>query len=168
MSLPNYPWQRERHWHAGTNEAYGVLEQRRVHPLLGWRLKDATAAWENVIDPDICDWLGDHKVANAIVLPGSAYIEIALAAAREYFGGYQQEMEELEILSPMVFDGEHARCLRFELSVRDGGFQILSRQRLSTDDWNLNAVGQLLGAPVVGEELVVFLSWVKSRRMPSP
>ena len=151
MSLPNYPWQRERHWHAGTNEAYGVLEQRRVHPLLGWRLKDVTAAWENVIDPDICDWLGDHKVANAIVLPGSAYIEIALAAAREYFGGYQQEMEELEILSPMVFDGEHARCLRFELSVRDGGFQILSRQRLSTDDWNLNAVGQLLGAPVVSE-----------------
>lgn len=148
IQLPNYPWQRERHWAARTHEDYGLLEKRRVHPLLGWRLKDAAAAWENVIDTEVCDWLGDHVVANLVVLPGSAYLEMALAAAREHFGGYQQEVEELDILSPILFDGEYAKSIRFELSVRDGGFQILSRQRLSGDDWTLNAVGRLLGVPV--------------------
>ena len=147
IRLPNYPWQRERHWHPRTSEAYGLLDNSRVHPLLGWRLKDTTAAWENVLDTDICPWLADHKVASAIVLPGSAYVEMALAAAREHFGGNIQEVEELDILAPIVFDGEHARSLRFEISTRDGGFQIRSRQRLSGDEWTLNAVGRLLGAP---------------------
>lgn len=149
--LPNYPWQRERHWHSRTSEATGLFDRLRVHPLLGWHLKDALASWENVLDPDICPWLADHKVAGAIVFPGSAYLEMALAAAHEHFGGFTQEVEELDILAPIVFDGEHARCLRFELNLRDMGFHILSRQRLSDDDWTLNAVGRLLGAPTVTE-----------------
>ena len=148
IKLPNYPWQRERHWHPRTSESDGLLDNRRVHPLLGWRLKDTAAAWENVLDTAVCPWLADHKVANAIVLPGSGYVEMALAAAREHFGGTVQEIEEIDILAPIVFDGDHARSLRFELSVRDGGFQIRSRQRLSEDEWTLNAVGRLLGAPV--------------------
>lgn len=151
VRLPNYPWQRERHWHPRTNEANGELDKRRVHPLLGWRLKDASAAWENILDLETCAWLADHKVANAIVLPGAAYVEMALAAAREHFGGDRQEIEELDILVPIVLDSEHARSLRFELSVRDGGFQIRSRQRLSDDEWMLNAVGRLLGHPATTE-----------------
>lgn len=147
VRLPNYPWQRERHWHPTTSESSGLLEKRRVHPLLGWRLNDAAAAWQNDIDPETCSWLGDHKVANAIVYPGSAYVEMALAAAREQFGGVCQEIEEIDILTPIVFDTEHARSLRFELQVRDGSFRILSRQRLSKDDWTLHAVGRLMGAP---------------------
>ncbi|MGB8410481.1 MAG: type I polyketide synthase, partial [Gallionella sp.] len=122
VRLPNYPWQRERHWQSRTSESYGLIERHRVHPLLGWRLKEAPAAWENVLDAAILPWLADHKVANGLVMPGAAYVEMALAAARERFGGTRQELEELDILAPIVFDGEHARSLRFELSLRDGRF----------------------------------------------
>ena len=149
IQLPNYPWQRERHWHPRTSEANGEFDKLRVHPLLGWRLNDAGVAWENTLDPETCTWLADHQVAGAMVFPGAAYVEMALAAAREHFGGNRQEIEELDILAPIVFDGEHARTLRFELNLRDGGFQIRSRQRLSKDDWMLNAVGRLLGRPAV-------------------
>jgi len=151
VRLPNYPWQRERHWHHRTQEGYGLIDRRRVHPLLGWRLKDATATWENVLDPAILPWLADHKVANGIVLPGAAYAEMALAAAREHFGGMHHEIEEMDILAPIVFDGEHARSLRFDLFVRDGSFQISSRQRLSEDGWTLNAVGRLPGVLAVAD-----------------
>lgn len=150
VRLPNYPWQRERHWHPRTSESYGLIDRRRVHPLLGWRLKDTAAAWENILDTATYPWLADHKVANGIVLPGAAFVEMALAAAREHFGGKRQELEELDILAPIVFDGEHGRSLRFELSVRDGSFHIRSRQRLSEDEWTLNAVGRLLGTPTIG------------------
>ncbi|MGA7181517.1 MAG: SDR family NAD(P)-dependent oxidoreductase [Thiobacillaceae bacterium] len=151
VRLPNYPWQRERHWHSRTSEDYRLIERRRVHPLLGWRLKEVAAAWENVLDLVTYPWLADHKVSGAVVLPGAAYVEMALAAAREHFGGTGYELEELDILAPIVLDGEHARSLRFELSMRDGSFQIRSRQRLSEDEWTLNAVGRLLGAPAVAE-----------------
>jgi acyl transferase domain-containing protein len=146
VRLPTYPWQRERHWHPRTSEAYALIGRSRVHPLLGWRLKEAAAAWENSLDPESFPWLADHKVGDSIVLPGAVFAELALAASRAHFGGKLHECEELNILAPVVFDGEHARSVRFELSVRDGSFQILSRQRLSDDEWTLNAAGRLLMA----------------------
>jgi len=71
---------------------------------------------------------------------------MALAAAREWLGGSHFIVEQLDIVSPMVFDGEHGRSLRLFLNPRDGGFQIKSRQRLSNDEWTLHAVGRLLEA----------------------
>lgn len=146
VDLPSYPWQRERHWLSGTSEGYRLVERSPVHPLLGWPLKEAPASWENILDPRSQTWLADHRVGGAIVLPGAAYIEMALAAAREFFGGSSHELEELDIVAPVVFDGEHARTIRLELNPREGGFQIRSRQRLSDDEWSLNASGRLLGA----------------------
>lgn len=78
-------------------------------------------------------------------LPGAAYAEMArLAAAREWLGGEALAFEEMDIVSPMVFDGERARLLRFELNERDGSFQIKSRQRLSQDAWTAHAAGRIL------------------------
>jgi len=68
-------------------KAYGLIGRTREHPLLGWRLKDAAAAWENSLDPESFPWLADHKVGDAIVLPGAAFAELALAASRAHFGG---------------------------------------------------------------------------------
>lgn len=148
VRLPNYPWQRQRHWLPTTSEGHGLIDRCRIHPLLGWRLTETEFAWENILDPATLCWLDDHKVGGAVVLPGSAYVEMALAAARECFGGESFEFEELDIVAPIVFDGEHGRSVRFEFSPRDGSFQIRSRQRLSDDEWTLNSRGRLLGAPV--------------------
>ena len=145
VDLPSYPWQREHHWLPVTSEGYRLIERKRIHPLLGWPLKEAVAGWENILDQRSQPWLADHCVGGAVVLPGAAYVEMALAAARLWFGGETQELEELDIVAPVVFDGEHGRSIRLDLNPRDGGFQIRSRQRLSDDEWALNASGRLLG-----------------------
>ena len=144
VRLPNYPWDRERHWHPRTSEGLMSFERRRVHPLLGWKIAEAEHVWENTVDPVVLPWLKDHKVGGAIVFPGSAYAEMALAAAREWLSSERLALEEMDIISPMVFDGDSARTLRFDLNDRDGSFQIKSRQRLSDDDWTLHAAGRLL------------------------
>ncbi len=148
VRLPTYPWQRERHWHTQTSAGYDLISRKRVHPLLGYRLKDGDASWENPLDPLVLPYLADHQVGGAVVLPGAAYVEMALAASREWFGHDRHEMEEMDIVAPVVFDGEHARVLRFDLTPADGGFQIRSRPRLSQDAWTLNAVGRLIGEPL--------------------
>lgn len=146
VRLPNYPWQRERYWYAKTSEGEGLLERRRSHPILGWRVNETDTIWENTVDTETLPWLADHQVAGAVVFPGSAYVEMALAAAKEWLGEEQFSFEELDIISPIVFDEDHARTLRFVLNQRDGGFQILSRQRLSADEFSLHAAGRILEA----------------------
>jgi acyl transferase domain-containing protein len=143
IRLPNYPWQRERHWQSRTSEGLHSIERRRVHPLLGWRLSETS--WENALDPVVLPWLADHRIGGAIVYPGAAYVEMALAAAREWRGGGEPFLiEQLDIVSPMVFDGRHGRLLRLELDPRDGGFRIKSRARLGHDEWTLHAGGRIL------------------------
>ncbi|WP_228125840.1 type I polyketide synthase [Alcaligenes faecalis] len=146
VDLPVYPWQRERHWYKSSTEGMHSIERRRVHDLLGWRLPDSDISWENVLDPVILPWLADHKVGGAMVYPGAAYLEMALAAAREWLGEALILVDELDILAPLVFDGEHARSLRFVLSPRDGSFHIKSRQRLSQDEWVVHASGRILAS----------------------
>ncbi len=149
VRLPNYPWQRERFWGQQTDEGYDLINRRPVHPLLGVRLKDAAAVWESVLDIQVLPYLADHQVGGAVVLPGAAYAEMALAASRAWYGCQCHEVEEMAIVAPVVMDSDHGRVLRFELDPTDGGFRILSRPRLGQDDWSLNATGRLLGEPQV-------------------
>lgn len=143
VSLPNYPWQKERHWHPETSEAQRLIYRRRVHPLLGWRLKDAKYSWENILDPSILPWIADHNVGGSIVFPGSAYVEMALAAAREWLGQENFVLEGVDILLPIVFERGHAQSIRLMLNARDGTFEIQSQPRLAKDQWSINAAGRI-------------------------
>ena len=142
VSLPTYPWRKERYWHPQTAERR--LEQRRAHPLLGWRLDVVETTWENILDPAIQQWLNDHKVGDAVVFPGACYVEMALAAARAWLGGEHLVVEFLDIAVPMVFDGDRAQCVRCHLDTRDGSFRIMSRPRLEAGEWTQHAAGRVL------------------------
>ena len=157
LQLPNYPWQRQRHWYARSSESYALMERQSVHPLLGYRLKESPAAWENHLDAGKLPWLADHKVGNVVILPGAAYLEMALAASREWFEQAPLAcVDHLEILSPIVFDGEHANTIRVSLNPVDGRLRIEGRRRLSQDTWTLHArcqvrAGQAASLPAVAQ-----------------
>jgi len=61
-----------------------------VHPLLGAHVRlheePQRHAWEAEIGTDALPWLGDHQIHNVAALPGAAYCEMALAAARTTLG----------------------------------------------------------------------------------
>jgi phthiocerol/phenolphthiocerol synthesis type-I polyketide synthase C len=79
--LPTSPWHHTHHW---INVLATTLSDG-AHPLLGIGVTDPTTGkrvWENRLSPDLL-WLGDHLIDEACVLPGAAYVEIALAAVME-------------------------------------------------------------------------------------
>ncbi|WP_163413690.1 polyketide synthase dehydratase domain-containing protein, partial [Escherichia coli] len=86
--------------------------------LLGYRLKDCAAAWENQIDPVKLPMLASHVVDGAVTFPGAGYAEMALAAARSYFGTVTCAVENLEIRTPVVFQPQQGRLFRFTLDPR--------------------------------------------------
>ncbi|MEZ5536432.1 MAG: SDR family NAD(P)-dependent oxidoreductase [Thiolinea sp.] len=145
VSLPNYPWQRERYWYPLTTDGYDLVNRRRVHPLLGYRLKDAEAGWENQLDTYVVPYLSDHVVDGAVVVPAAAYVEMALAASAQWYGTDSHVIEDCEIRAPVLLDEGHAKSVRFRLNPDDGSFTISSRERLSEDAWHVNVVGRITG-----------------------
>ncbi|KAJ8047722.1 Highly reducing polyketide synthase sdnO [Holothuria leucospilota] len=91
VSLPTYPWQRQE-CIAVTKAAKKLfMTPRLIHPLLGESLvvfseeadREERRTWKNYYDCLSLPWLPHHKIANVIVLPGAAYIEMMLAVAKE-------------------------------------------------------------------------------------
>ncbi|BFU45361.1 SDR family NAD(P)-dependent oxidoreductase [Krasilnikovia sp. MM14-A1004] len=74
--LPTMAWNRKRY------RADAPRADDR-HPLLGVHIElPDRHVWQATVDLDRLPWLADHRVNGRAVLPGSAMVEIALAATR--------------------------------------------------------------------------------------
>ena len=147
LQLPNYPWQRQRHWHPMTSEAHGTLERRKIHPLLGYSLPRETNTWENQVDVQSMPTFADHVVGDAAVFPGTGFVELALAAALAWLPGERAEIEDLEIRTPLLFANEHSVALRLRIEEQDGTVRIMGREYAGTAPWTLHAVARILREP---------------------
>jgi acyl transferase domain-containing protein/NADPH:quinone reductase-like Zn-dependent oxidoreductase/aryl carrier-like protein len=84
VQVPTYPWQRLEFWPEPVAEAAAP----GGHPLLGVHvtLGGGVHQWEGRIDLERNAYLLDHQVQGLIILPGTAYVELAAAAAAETIG----------------------------------------------------------------------------------
>ncbi|MDT5015151.1 MAG: polyketide synthase 5, partial [Mycobacterium sp.] len=80
-----------------------------VHPLLGShvRLQEEPErhVWQGEVGTDAQPWLGDHQIHNVAVLPGAAYCEMALAAARTVLGD-TAEVRDIRFERALMLDTE--------------------------------------------------------------
>ncbi|MGT0191963.1 SDR family NAD(P)-dependent oxidoreductase [Burkholderia pyrrocinia] len=143
-ALPSYPWQRDRYWLTPTVEGYGLVNRRREHPLLGYRLHEHAFAWENQLDPAKLPMLADHVVDGGVAFPGAGYVEMALAAARTFFDTPDAALENVEIRTPVVFQPQQAKLFRLVIEPRTATFTIETRDRMSEGVWTLNVTGRML------------------------
>ncbi len=99
ISLPTYPFQRERHW-------VEQGKQRRAvsgHSLLGVRHEGARGevSYETEVLPLDPVWLNDHRVFGRIVAPGALYGAMAVTASSAEGGGLV--LEDMQLHNPLVF-----------------------------------------------------------------
>ena len=146
IALPAYPWQREHFWQVPTTEAYSLIDRRREHPLLGYRLHEHALAWENQLDPLELPMLADHVVDGGVAFAGAGYVEMALAAAQCHFGATRCAVENLEIRVPVVFEPSQAKSFRLIVDTRTATFTIDTRDRLRDEAWTINVTGRLLAS----------------------
>ncbi|MGK5534043.1 beta-ketoacyl synthase N-terminal-like domain-containing protein, partial [Streptomyces sp. URMC 129] len=147
VDLPAYPWQRERHWN-GAPEWWleGSAEHRPAgptHPLLGPRLATAGPLWQQEVEPGPLAWLADHRVGAATVLPGAAYVDMALAAGHEVFEG-AAEVTGLAVTRALTlpFDDPAAR-VRLQTAVAEDGALSISSHRGGNGTWTEHARGRV-------------------------
>ena len=132
VPLPAYPWQRERYWFSENEGDVGGSLSQRKHPLLGKRLATTDGTWKNRLDPALLSWLTDHVVQDSMVLPGTAYIEMAVSAVLSTHACNGVEIEGFEIRRPVLIAAGTMPLVEVGLSSEDGAFRLRSGDTSAT------------------------------------
>ena len=100
ISLPGYPFQRERYW----IDAPKRRRQSDGHPLLGDRHESARGeiTFETEVFPSDPEWLNDHRVFGRVIAPGALYGAMT-ASASTAEGSGSVVVEDFQLHSPLVF-----------------------------------------------------------------
>jgi acyl transferase domain-containing protein len=150
LSLPTYPFQRERHWIENSHSAPESPGLQTGHPLLGRsvlspRLTDvvhevALGAWTPA-------YLNDHRVFGAPVFPATGYFEAVRAALAQLSEG-EYRIEEMAIEDALVLPETGTRTVQLILSPIAGETDAYAFEFHSLDDshqgrphWRLHAAG---------------------------
>ena len=149
VSLPSYPFQRERFWVEAPRRKRAATD----HPLLGSRHESprGEVLYETLMFPTDPAWLGDHRVFGRVIMPGAMFGAMAASvSSREV--GQTVEVEDLQLHNPMVFaeddgdeeGGEAGRRVQLVFEDSDVGsgkrLEIYSRGE-DDDEWTLHAEG---------------------------
>ncbi|HET9209476.1 MAG TPA: type I polyketide synthase, partial [Thermoanaerobaculia bacterium] len=129
VTLPSYPWQRERCWLSlePPRAAGSPPPQRRegdgLHPFSGRRLELATGgqALETHVDLSRFPWLDDHRVQGETILPGTAYLELILAAAAAAGVAEPWWLTDIGFERPLILPGGGTVPVQTLLEPRPGG-----------------------------------------------
>ncbi|MET9359213.1 SDR family NAD(P)-dependent oxidoreductase [Streptomyces sp. NPDC006617] len=159
VELPTYPFQRHRHWLEGTAspgaDAGGLGMTAEGHPLIGaalWLADEDKLILSGRISASAHPWLSDHAVAGTVLLPGTAFVDLAVRAG-DHTG--LDQLDELTLHTPLVLTPSGGVQLQVVVEAADGdGSRALSvhgRPEPESDDaphhpWTLHATGVLTQA----------------------
>ncbi len=155
--LPTYPFQRERYWiDAGTGNQYAKRPShpsKSHHPLLGQPLPLAETKelrFQSEISPNSPRWLKEHQVFETILLPGTGYMEMALAAGAIALGTDILTLKDVVLEQALIVPTDGSKTVQVVLTpngTNNYRFEIYSLA-LDTDEsresWTFHASGQIL------------------------
>jgi mycoketide-CoA synthase len=167
VSLPPYPWQRERHWAAAESVKNTRLPTDGAE--IAWPGRVLRSAFfdgvvvECEISPNEPRFLNDHRILGRALVPATAMIDLALTAARRFLidenaapnhsalstAGRHLLLENLAIDQALVVPDKEQQLLQlgFKAGSQDSGsFQLFSRPVKEAETkrpWTMHASGSV-------------------------
>ncbi|MER6993179.1 amino acid adenylation domain-containing protein [Saccharopolyspora hirsuta] len=138
VSLPPYPWRRDRYW--VEPEAVAQVRLGRLdHPLLGRRMPTTEPSWEATLDVEQAPYLRDHRIQGDVVFPAAGYLEMAAQAVRAVTGGTSVALADVELRKALFLPEDEARKVQLSCTA-DAEFAIAT---VSDDRRSVHATGVL-------------------------
>ncbi len=152
IALPTYPFQRQRYWVESTHTNKPQVRTRpktttnqASHPLVGQRLALPGAQeirFQSQIGPNTPAWLKDHQIFQLTVLPGTAYLDMALSVGTIIAKSRQLELDDVIYQKALTLSTEQqeatVQLVLFPETTEKYAFRIFSQ--LTNDDGTLNPV----------------------------
>jgi acyl transferase domain-containing protein/acyl-CoA synthetase (AMP-forming)/AMP-acid ligase II/acyl carrier protein len=153
ISLPTYPFERERCWEEPYSEPGAKKSAKPVNALLGERVNSALPMpqFQSKIAVDALRYLNDHRVQGSAVFPAAAYLEMGRAASAELFGAGSPVLSNVAFQEALILSASGSRALQFVASPASSGsasFQIYSSNASLNGNhdaaaWTLHASGDM-------------------------
>ncbi len=155
VELPRYAFQRERYWldaPAAAGEVAAAGLGAAGHPLLGAAVSLAGSGGVVLtgrLSLRSHPWLADHVVGGRVLLPGTAFVELAIRAGDEAGCG---GLAELTLQAPLVLPEAGSVCIQVTVDAQDGAGRrpvaVYSRAGDAAPGaaWTRHASGWLAGA----------------------
>ncbi len=123
VSLPTYPFQRQRYWlqgAAGAGDLSAAGQSSAEHPLLGAAIAlsgEGSHLLTGRISAQSHPWLIDHAVAGTALMPGTGFLELALRAGQEVGANH---LAELILEAPLLLPQSGAVQLQVAIKATEG------------------------------------------------
>ncbi|MEA5554859.1 type I polyketide synthase [Nodularia spumigena] len=144
ISLPTYPFQRERYWLS--NSQFPVAEiKTKLHPFISDFKKLATGEiiFEGEISADSPDYLQEHKVFGKTLFPATGFIEAILAASQKILTGNGAIIQNVSIHQGLVLSQSPTTVqIIFKPQKSHYSFEIFS-QTSAANNWILHVNGEI-------------------------
>ncbi|WP_346265582.1 type I polyketide synthase, partial [Streptomyces hirsutus] len=155
IDLPTYAFTRDRYWlrpALTTADVTGAGLTGTGHPLLGAVVRvadDDRVLLTGRLSTRAQAWLADHTVSGALLLPGTAFVELVLRAGDEVGCGL---LDDLTLEAPLVLPDDTGVQLQIALGAPDpsGRRPVTVHARPDADDdspWTRHATAVLAPAP---------------------
>ncbi|KUN04539.1 hypothetical protein AQI95_19530 [Streptomyces yokosukanensis] len=161
LDLPVYAFQHRRYWVQPDDDALGDMGRAGLsaleHPML--RVAAPLAGrdewlFSGRLSTTDQPWIADHTAFGTVLLPGTGFVDLALAAGRRL---ELPVVDELVLATPLLFDGDAAVDVqvsvtepdhtgRRRLSVHSRAATGTERSHPGEPDWTLHATGTLAPA----------------------
>jgi acyl transferase domain-containing protein/NADPH:quinone reductase-like Zn-dependent oxidoreductase/short-subunit dehydrogenase len=142
VTLPTYPFQRERHWLTTGQPQTSAVTTLRIEPVRSPAI--AHRVFQSRVSARNPAFLQDHRIGGRVVFPATGYVEIVLSGARALWPDAGNQLDEVTLHEALVLNEADETLIQVLFHDNDAGsFEVFSTTARPHGNWTRHVTGRI-------------------------